>query len=345
MGRCRGRDFWGWGVMHVGSLFSGIGGLDLGLAWAGMTTVWAVERDRLRRKWLRKNFPEVRIHADIQALDGNGFAGLDTVDLVCGGPPCQPASLAGERRGPRDDRWLWPQAVRCMAALRPAWGLFENPVGFVTLGLDGVLSDLEGFGYDVWPIIIPACAVNAPHRRDRLFVLAHAQEQPQRPGLCQGGAESIRRGRFGDSGGTGDVADTVGGRRDGGKDHERDGQARGGRSSIDDKITVGDSGVPGLPLPELCGEPGKAECDMLPWAAAPERSGASVRPWDDASWMFGRDGKSRRVPSLESGIRPLAHGVPGRVAHIAGYGDAVVPQVAYEIGLAISMAEAMRASP
>lgn len=176
--------------MKFGSLFSGIGGFDLGLERAGMRCSWQVERDPYCLRVLAKHWPDVPRHHDIKELDRDDFAGLDAVDLVCGGPPCQPASLAGKRRGADDDRWLWPETLRCVAALRPAWCLFENPLGFVTLGLDGVLSELEGLDYAVWPLVIPAVAVDAPHRRSRVWILANSNSVRE---LQQAGEQSDKR--------------------------------------------------------------------------------------------------------------------------------------------------------
>ena len=100
---------------------------------------------------------------------------VPTVDLICGGYPCQPFSQAGKREGTDDDRHLWPEMHRIVASVRPRWVIAENVAGHISMGLDSVLSDLEGEGYTCWPLIIPACAVDAPHRRDRVWIVAHDQ--------------------------------------------------------------------------------------------------------------------------------------------------------------------------
>ena len=321
--------------LRVGSACFGIGGLDLGLAWAGMTTVWLIEKDPQRRKWAKRNFPGAKQYDDMRQLDAIGYAGLESVDVVCGGIPCQPASLSGKRKGAADDRWLWPEAVRLVAAVRPTWCLFENPAGFITLGLDGVLSELESAGYAAWPIILPACAVDAPHRRDRVFIVAHAAgggrtgRQDQ-----QGEREAERRGVTDSCPGAVEYATGVG---------RRQGRAepmlyRGGDATSGPGVshgTLGDTNPQGSPLCQQPGEPEQAESREHTGAAAAQRGCPPVRPWDGAEWACGDDGKHRRVPSAESGLGLLAHGVPGRVAQISGFGDAVVPYVAYEIGLAI----------
>lgn len=115
-----------------------------------------------------------------QSEGGRCVPGSDRLTLLTASPPCQPVSCAGKRRGAADDRYLWPEVIRIVKESRPRWFCFENPTGFITMGLDGVLSDLEGTGYSCQTAIIPACAVNAPHRRDRLWIVGHANS-----GRCQ----------------------------------------------------------------------------------------------------------------------------------------------------------------
>ncbi|GEB79761.1 hypothetical protein DDE01_11760 [Desulfovibrio desulfuricans] len=153
---------------------AGIGGFSLGLERAGMTCAGQVEIDDYCNRVLAKHWPGVPRWRDIKALD---CTQLPAVDLICGGYPCQPFSLAGKRRGAEDDRHLWPHLFAVVSALRPAWCLFENVAGHISMGLDAVLSDLERGGYAAQPLVIPACAVDAPHRRDRVWVVANAHAQ------------------------------------------------------------------------------------------------------------------------------------------------------------------------
>ena len=197
--------------MNVLSLCTGIGGLDLGFERAGMTTVGQVEIDPFCRRVLAKHWPEVPRHDDVRtAVDwwtntpcpgcgGTGYMGgfigdcwckrlrrtdggvSDTgivhrprVDLVAAGFPCQPVSNAGARLGEDDDRWLWPAVDQLIGDLRPEWVVFENVPGLRTKGLGTVLADLDRRGYRVRVGTISACAVGAPHTRERLFGVAHA---------------------------------------------------------------------------------------------------------------------------------------------------------------------------
>ncbi len=153
--------------MKVLDLFSGIGGFSLGLERAGMKTVQFVENDPYCQKVLAKNFPGIPIHGDIKTFNYG-----TSVELISGGFPCQPYSHAGEQRGKEDDRHLWGEYFRIIQSVRSRWVLGENVSGIINMELDQVLSDLESENYSCQSLVIPACAVNAPHRRDRVWIIA-----------------------------------------------------------------------------------------------------------------------------------------------------------------------------
>ncbi len=160
--------------MKVLDLFSGIGGFSLGLERAGMETVAFCEIDESCREKLTEKWPGTPAHKDIRDLNGRQYR--DSVDLVCGGYPCQPFSTAGLQGGTKDDRHLWPEMFRVIREVGPRWVVAENVAGHISMGLDDVLSDLEAENYTCWPFVIPACAVGHRQRRDRVWILAHSMQ-------------------------------------------------------------------------------------------------------------------------------------------------------------------------
>ena len=163
--------------MNALSLFSGIGGLDIAAEWAGFKTVAFCERDKFCKSVLAKQWPNVRIFDDVRTIATDE---LPPIDLVHGGYPCQPFSTAGKQRGEDDPRHLWPEMLRVLQILRPAWVVGENVVGHIALGLDAVLRDLEAEGYATRAFCIPACSVGARHKRERVFVVAHSSDRIRR---------------------------------------------------------------------------------------------------------------------------------------------------------------------
>ena len=183
------------------SLFSGIGGLDRAAESAGFVTVGQCEWADYPTKVLEKHWPDVPRWRDIRTLTKESFyerTGLSTVDIVSGGFPCQPFSVAGKHGGQDDDRYLWPEMLRVISELRPAWVLGENVPGIVNLALDQVLADLENIGYSGQAFIIPACGVDAPHKRDRVAILAHADGNSTRKEEVFAGREALDNGLCGE---------------------------------------------------------------------------------------------------------------------------------------------------
>uniref|UniRef100_A0A6M3KTH7 Putative methyltransferase n=1 Tax=viral metagenome TaxID=1070528 RepID=A0A6M3KTH7_9ZZZZ len=156
-------------MIHVLDLFSGIGGFALGLErTSGFKTVAFCELDAYCRAVLRRHWPDVPCFEDVREVTHDATRSLGRIDLVCGGPPCQPISVAGKRKGSEDDRWLWPEAVRVVREVRPRWILFENPPAIRTLGVDGVLTELEALDYTCWPVVVGARAVGSPQGGRRI---------------------------------------------------------------------------------------------------------------------------------------------------------------------------------
>jgi DNA (cytosine-5)-methyltransferase 1 len=156
-------------------LFSGIGGFSLAAAWAygkEHEIVGFCEINPYCHEVLKKHWPNVPIFEDIRSLDGKQFG---AVDLITGGFPCQPFSTSGKLLGKEDDRYLWPEMLRVISEAKPRWIVSENVANLINMELGEMLFDLEAIGYEIAPpLVIPACAVNAHHRRDRVWIIAHA---------------------------------------------------------------------------------------------------------------------------------------------------------------------------
>jgi DNA (cytosine-5)-methyltransferase 1 len=160
--------------MRVGSLFSGIGGLDRGLELAGMEVIWQVENDPYCNRVLEKHWPEVQRYGDIKEID---WAGVERPDLVCGGFPCPIVSSAA--RGRNNGEWLWPEFARAVGDLQPDYALVENVEGLLRNRLWEILGDLASLGYVSEWATLPASAFGAPHKRTRVWLVAHANSKGQ----------------------------------------------------------------------------------------------------------------------------------------------------------------------
>jgi len=306
--------------MRVGSLFSGIGGMDLGLERAGMEIVWQVEIDEFCRAVMAKHWPDVERFGDVKEC---GAHNLKPVDLVCGGFPCQPVSCAGQRKGKADERWLWPEFHRIICELRPRWVLVENVPGLLSIDagrlFGGILRDLAESGYDVEWDSIPAAALGAPHIRYRIFLVAYADTNRCRSGDWRGlipdcqrnSASSLRQAQ--QQSGSSDpslMADTASRRRGRWRQQPKGGEGTG---SVADDDGSGCSDVQG-------------HCA----AAKPHRR-----------LVFGADDRRPAGQwSPEPDVDRVADGVPARVDRLRALGNAVVPQVAEWIGRGIMDAAA-----
>ena len=301
---------------HI-DLFSGIGGFALAARWAGFHTVCFVEIDKYAQAVLRKNFTEnggarrngsephgdyfaasdgegrrPRLFSDIRSFDATAYRGAT---LLTGGFPCQPFSQAGKRAGTKDDRYLWPEMLRVIREARPAWVVGENVAGLVTMELDNVLSDLEGEGYGTQAFVVPAVAVDARHRRDRVWIVGH--DDSRVGGAPRQGDELAGEPRV--------VGYADGPGLQGHRElRERGSERAAGAASEDVADAEGRSVGAGL-----CAGGQAAE-----WGRRLGDGSGAYCEWEP-----------------EPGMGRVANGVPRRVDRLKGLGNAVVPQVAYEI--------------
>jgi DNA (cytosine-5)-methyltransferase 1 len=330
--------------VNVGSLFSGVGGMDLGLERAGMTVRWQVENDPYCQRVLAKHWPNVTRYGDIKTID---WSEVERPDLICGGFPCQPVSLAGKRLAQADERWLWPEYARCVRALRPRYVLVENVPGLASNGLGDVLGDLAALGYDTEWDCIPAAAVGAPHLRYRILIVAYRDS---------GGCEVFTSG---DSPTTSlDIAsrddiDRCGNQvADAGSGHGRQGGSgrpeHGGQGLREHTYPdMADAQIFTqrfrLCSDESGGERGRRSGDCGSAGDLPDAEGFHVRCLDDGEPAFIGAATSEDESEWEAvrfgdwwatepDVGRVAHGVPARVDRLRGLGNAVVPQVAEWIG-------------
>ena len=230
-------------MLTVLDLFSGIGGFLERLCPAGaFRTVAFCERDPYAQRVLRKHWPDTPIYDDVRTIPTDE---LGRIDLICGGFPCQPWSVAGQQRGAEDDRDLWPVMASLIEKLRPRWVVGENVRGFINepMGLQRSLSDLESLGYQAVPFIIPACAVDAPHRRDRVWIVAHSDSQGEPDEPLDGGEGSRQLG-------FGDVADATS-ERPQGRQKTRDASSKRTRGGEHTQRCGNDQGPTWLPEPNV----------------------------------------------------------------------------------------------
>jgi DNA (cytosine-5)-methyltransferase 1 len=175
---------------HIG-LFEGIGGFSLAASWMGWETIAWCEWNEFGQKVLKHHFPKAQPHGDITKTDFTIYRGQ--CDIVTGGFPCQPYSLAGKRKGKEDDRHLWPEMCRAIREIQPTWVLGENVFGLVNwdggLVFNEVQADLEAEGYEVFPYVLPAVSVNAPHRRDRIWFVAYSSNNGHKNRHTKAGGE------------------------------------------------------------------------------------------------------------------------------------------------------------
>jgi len=296
--------------LRVLDLFSGIGGFSLGLErTGGFETVAFCEFAEFPRKVLAKHWPDVPIFNDVRTLKGSDIDG--PIDVVCGGYPCQPFSTAGQRRGEEDDRHLWPEFNRIVAELRPAWVIGENVTGHISMGLDDVLSDLEGQGYACRTFVIPSCAVNAPHRRERVWAVANASKLQRDGG---GGYTEQGERQVPESGKRGSATYVA--------NAERIGQ-QGSGESFDTSDCA----------PE---RKGQADQSIYERQSRKRRTESGMGGMADGI-SAGMDGHCRWPD--EPDIGRVASGVKDRAHRLKALGNAVVPQIPEMIGRAILAAE------
>jgi len=314
-------------MRHV-DLCSGIGGFALGFEWAELSKpVLFCDIEPWSREILRKHWPDVPIADDVKELANDPDGLVPDCDILTAGYPCQPFSLAGERRGTEDDRHIWPFILAIVQAKRPAWCVFENVYGHVSMGLDEVLSDLEGEGYAARPFIVPACAADAPHRRDRVWIIARNVGDTRRTSSKSRGDTKAREKAI---------------RSAATSHHKRSGE----------DVADTDNRHRSRKIKGILDQSDRQAPDRL------ARSGQDVAHTDSAQqqgrWISSRIHKEHTKPNSgsdpsrqqatqfwlpEPAVGRVANGIPRRVDRLRGLGNAIVPQIAMRIGETIKQCE------
>ena len=306
-------------MLRTLDLFSGIGGFALGLEATGFfRTTCFVELEPYCRLVLKSHWPRTQILGDIKNVTRPDLPDPDP-DVIVGGFPCQPYSHAGLQRAQSDSRHLWPEMFRLIQECRPTWVVGENVTGITKLGLDEVLSDLENEGYATRTFNIPACALGAPHLRQRLWIIAHADSDSE-PDVSPNGEQGQRKL------GT-DMADPD--RDDGGRGSCAQPQGR------DARMEHCGSG-------ERCTKPDPDPTMADPTGVQRKRSGAKRSGQGRSEKASGGYRSSRAAANYwetEPQVGRLVDGLPDRVSQLRALGNSIIPQIAEEIGHAIRTAE------
>lgn len=319
--------------MKVLDLFSGIGGFSIGLEKAGFETVAFCEIERYCQEVLRRHWPDTPIYDDVRSLTAEQLRadGIVRPDVIVGGYPCQPFSVAGKQRGAEDDRHLWPEVYRLIKEIRPTWGIFENVAGHITMGLDEVLSDLEAEGYAARPFVIPACGVDAPHRRDRVWVVAHANGEGQSD-VPQHEQWVARTATVGDTLRDGRLATEVGAVAGKASDGGTEGQG----------VAVQPSGASGREHSEGLEGNTEQSSDVADTSSQrlQGRAEEQAHRVGDLQGQSERSGENRAdFWAVEPNVGRVANGVSNRSHRIKALGNAVVPQIPEQIGRIIKQLE------
>lgn len=309
-------------TLTVGSLFSGIGGLDLGLKRAGMKVIWNCEIDPYACRVLKKHWPDVPNIGNIKEVNWND---ITRPDVLCGGYPCQPFSQAGQRKGEEDPRHLFPWVAEAIRQLRPRYAIMENVSGHLSMGFGTVQGLLAEIGYDSRWDCVPAAAVRAPHLRDRVFIIATPRAEQSRT-VANSDDRGSRDPLFARWDAPGHGSETMA-HSDNAKDRtsERGVEPDESPSRIKWINSQHESRRPRSTLAD------SSDTQNGRWFRIEGKSETETREGRDNPGGVSVDVVGKWWPP-EPDVGRVAHGIPSRMDRLRGLGNAVVPQVAEYIG-------------
>jgi len=324
-------------MLTFGSLFAGIGGFDLGLERAGMACAWQVEREPYAVRVLEKHWPNVRRHDDVCTFppaEGNW-----AVDLICGGFPCQDISFAGKGLGLAGKRsGLWVEMHRIIGELRPRYVIVENVAALLARGMETVLGDLSEIGYDAEWHVIPASAVGAPHRRDRVWIVAHASCEHSTQERGGNWANASGGGTWRDNGGrsSGDDRRQLEAETDGNVAHAERFRSKSGEVLNPDQLQALCTRSPSASCTSGEGPKDVADSQCLSGPQQLSYELGNGRAGDACGGsVIAAGSQFNGWWATEPDVGRVANGVPNRVDRLRGLGNAVVPQIVELIGRAI----------
>ena len=317
--------------MNVLDLFSGIGGFSLGLERAGFKTVAFCEVDKKCQAVLKKHWPDVPMFDDVSNLKGKDIE--EKIDVICGGFPCQDISLAGKGAGLAGKRsGLWSEFHRLIEEIRPKYAIIENVSALRSRGLDQVLRALSEIGYDAEWHCITAASIGAPHRRDRIWIVAHARDNTRRDSIAGSLGRDGER-KLEEKVRTSKTTETSGSSKTSGAMAYADDirSSRGGETGIRENLEKAWSQFTGGSSIGYNREMADSDNERLQRDVGEREAGAqgeSKRHTSERGWW-----------ATEPDVGRVANGIPGRVDRLKQLGNAVVPQIPQLIGMAIKEIE------
>ena len=340
--------------MKTLDLFSGIGGFSVGLERAGFKTVAFCEIDKYCQLVLKKHWKDIKVYPDVREITRQQYEqdGCELPEVITGGFPCQPFSVAGRQKGSGDNRYLWPEMFRVIKEFKPRWIIAENVRGIINIQdgvvFENVCADLESQGYEIQTFIIPAAGVGAPHRRDRVWIVGYSEHngsssttQPRSTATTSNnntqGKDTTRKSQGASRSNNSEVMEnsrrTIRGQQSSrNKESIRSGTSQETKRSADsDSVARSSEREKIMANTERIGSSRSREFIRS--------SNSETNQIRKTSGLNHGSKRTQRQWDIEPDVGRVADGVQGRIYRLKGLGNSIVPQIAEEIGQAIMKVE------